>query len=107
MEKFEIVIGNIMALTQCAEVNILFGTLEYVIDCTNFITKLGGFDIEARFLKQLSVYRDWYQGLCMQWAMHLVRMHIEVSDRDAVKDNRLTVYMYTHTAFADAMISSN
>lgn len=105
MDKVEQFIGMATAMIEIVEVNVFFGTLEYLLSAVNFFSSRAGFDIESRYKDKLMTYRDWAQRLCMHWAQRLARVHVELINNDTVTDDRVTLYMYTHAAFADAMFA--
>lgn len=99
-------IGSLMAVLIILETIFIVGSLEYVFMTVNFLTKtLLQIDLETRFKDELFKLRYGVQKTTFIWAMDLLRITFDVKVDDPHAHNRLTLFVYTHAGFIDAMMT--
>lgn len=105
LNKIENAVASIFAVVMVLESVFIIGSTEYILMAVNFITRLAKVDLEDIFRDELFKLRYWSQHSTFTWAQDLLRINVQVKVDDPHADNRLTLFLYSHAGFLDAMMT--
>jgi 1-acyl-sn-glycerol-3-phosphate acyltransferase len=95
-----------MAAMTILQTIFIVGSLEYIFMVVNFLAKnLFKNDLETVFKDELFKIRYGAQKIAFVWAMDMLRITFDVKINDPHAHNRLTLFVYTHAGFIDAMMT--